>query len=700
MARSHLIQSSFNAGELSPRIEGRVDINKYSSGAALLQNFVVQAQGGIKHRSGTRFVLEVKSSANKTRLIPFVVSTIQAYILEFSNLLIRFYKDEANIESGGNPLELVTLYTTAQIPDLVFAQTVDALYIAHTAHPLRKITRTSDTAWTIADVDLQDGPYLAENLTTTTFTLDVATVGTGRTLTASAVTGINGGDGFKSSDVGRLFRSFVVAADPDQVGWGEITAFTSTTVVTVEIKAAFEAVTATVAWRLGAFGSDTDLGFPSVMVFYEQRLWLGANPGAAQTVYGSVISLFETFSPTDLPDNAVLDDSGIVYTIASDQINTIRWMDSTRTMILGTARGLWPVQATTTLEAITPTNIQIKRSHVAGAASVAPAHVDDISVYVSATKRQVLSAGYEGDRDTYVAEDLTLLSDQITESGIDEIAYAREPHSVVWCVRNDGVLVGLTSVNDQQVFAWHRHVIGGIDAVVESVAVIPSPSGDPSSIGRTNIPHDQVWLIVRRTINSATVRYVEFIEDDFSDTDILDDAFYVDSGFTYDSTATSTITSGITHLEGETVQILADGATHPDRTVASGSITLDDTYSTVHVGLYSNARVDTLNLEPPAVPGATGVAQARLKRIPILNLRLDRSLGGEFCSNIDNSTFDPIFYRVAGEPMDSPPSLFTGDKRVGLECGWVRQATVSVRQAQPLPFNLLALISTVEVSER
>lgn len=695
MARSYPMQNSFNGGELSPRLVGRTDVDKYGSGALLIQNTIVQAQGGLKHRPGARFVQEVKDSDNKTKLVPFIVSTVQAYMLEFSNNLIRFYKDEGIITSGGNPVELVTTYTTAQIAELTFAQTVDALYICHDSHITAKLTRTSDIAWTLANVDFQDGPYLPENITTTTFT-PAATTGNGIAITASAVTGINDGDGFKSTDVGRLLRLQDAAG---AIGWAEVVTFTDTTHVDVDIKRDFADTVATTEWRLGAFGSATDLGYPSVIVFYEQRLWLGANPGAAQTIYGSVIAVFDTFSPTDT-DGTVLDDNGIVYTIAADQANVIRWMDSTRTMILGTSGGIWPVQATTTLEPITPTNIQIKRSDVAGASTVRPVHVDDISVYVSATKRQLLSVGYEGDRDTFIAEDLTLLADHISQSGIDEIAYAREPYSVVWGVRNDGILVGLTNVTAQRVFAWHRHILGGSfsggNAVVESVAVIPSSAGDVSSVGRANIPHDQVWLIVKRTINGATKRYVEFIEDDFSDTDVLADAFFVDSGLTYNSTATSTITE-LSHLEGETVQVVADGAAHPDVVVSSGSITLNGSYSKVHVGLYKETGLETMNNEPQM---RNGSAQGRLKRIPEVVMRFDRTLGCEVANDPNLSTYDPVFFRSAGDPMDAPPPLFTGDKRMTLESGWSREARMKLRQPQPLPWNLVALIPYVEVSNR
>lgn len=698
MARSYPIQNSFNAGELSPRLVGRTDIEKYTAGAQTIKNLIVQAQGGLFHRSGTRFVQEVKDSSNKTRLVPFIVSTVQAYILEFSNNLIRFYKDEGVITSGGNPVELVTTYTTAEIPELMFSQTVDSLYICHVDHAFAKLTRTSDINWTLADVDFQDGPYIAKNLTTTTLTPSAVGPGAGITITASSTDGINDGVGFESTDEGRLIR-LLHSGPPDAVGWAVITSRNSDVEVTVDVQRAFGGVGGTDEWWLGAFGDATYTGHPRAIAFHEQRMWLAANPGAAQTIYGSVISEFETFSPTDI-DGSVLDDSGMSYTIAAEQANTINWMDSGRTLILGTSRGIWPVQATTTLEPITPTNIQIKRSDVAGAAEVAPVHVDDVSIYVSRTKRQLLSAGYVGEKDSFIAEDLTLLADHITESGIDEVAYAREPNSVVWCVRNDGVLVGLTNVTAQKVFAWHRHIIGGSfgtgDAVVESVAVVPAPDGDPSSVDRDNIPHDQVWLIVKRTINDETKRYVEFFEDDFADTDVLEDAFFVDSGLTYEGVAADTIT-GLDHLNGETVQILVNGAAHPDRTVFNGSITLAAEYTKVHVGRYPATELLPMNLE---VQTRGGSSQGRLKRVPILVLRFDRTLGCEVATNPDLDEFTPVFFRSAGDPMDAPPPLFTGDKRVALETGWSREVLYKLQQAKPLPWNLAAAIPYVEVSGR
>jgi len=163
--RQTWIQNAFNAGELSPYLEGRTDVTKYSASAKTIENFHVRPAGGLTRRSGTRFVLGCKSNSARSRLVPFIFSNVQAYVLEFSNNLIRVFKDEGVVLSGPSPLEIVTTYTTAELPDLQFAQSNDTLYITHQAHPPAKLTRTSHTSWTLSNIDFFDGPWLAENQT-------------------------------------------------------------------------------------------------------------------------------------------------------------------------------------------------------------------------------------------------------------------------------------------------------------------------------------------------------------------------------------------------------------------------------------------------------------------------------------------------------------------------------------------------------
>ena len=180
-------------------------------------------------------------------------------------------------------------------------------------------------------------------------------------------------------------------------------------------------------------------------------------------------------------------------------------------------------------------------------------------MFVQRASRKVRELVYNFDSDSYQAPDLTVLAEHITDSGITEMAFQQEPDNIVWCVLTDGRFVGMTYRREENVVGWHEHIIGGSfgsgNAVVESVAVIP---GD--------LNEDNVYLVVKRTINGATARYIEtFSNFDFG-TDVQD-AFFVDSGLTYSGSAATTI-SGLNHLEGQSVSILANGATHPNKTVS------------------------------------------------------------------------------------------------------------------------------------
>ena len=248
MAESSPIQTSFTSGELTPRLNGRVDLKKYYDSASTIKNFQVISTGGITKRPGTRHIAEIKTSTGSNsgaRLIPFIFSKTQAYILEFGHNYIRFFKDEGQIYSSGTtPYELTTTYTAAQIDDIEYVQSADTMFIVHPDHIPRKLTRTAHTTWTITDITFTDGPYLATNTTTTT--MAPSATGTGsRTFTASAST-------FASTDVGRSIRYYDSTTSTKFWGWGEITAFTSATVVTVDVKSELSGTTADTTWALGA----------------------------------------------------------------------------------------------------------------------------------------------------------------------------------------------------------------------------------------------------------------------------------------------------------------------------------------------------------------------------------------------------------------------------------------------------------------
>ena len=752
MARVAAQLTNFTGGELSPRLDGRNDLTKYAAGCKTLENFVVYPHGAAARRPGTTFVAEVANSANKTRLIPFEFSTTQTYMLEFSNLKMRVYKDRGSVLEGdktisaitkANPavvtatghgysngdevvisgvvgmtevngkrflvankatntfeltdkdgtninsssfttytsggvankvFEITTPYTTAQLFDLKFAQSADVMYITHPSHEVEKLSRTAHTAWTLTDVDFTNGPYMDANITTTTLNPASHTVGTGVAVVASAVTGINSGSGFLSTDVGRLLQF--------GTGYGKITAVADTLNITITIIEDLGSATASANWSLGSFSDTT--GHPSCVTFFEQRLVFAGTTSQPQTIFFSKSGDYENMDANI--GGTVADDDAIIYTIASNQVNAIRFMTATRTLIIGTAGGEFTVSGGGTDNAITPTNILIKKQSNHGAANVDAIAVGNATLFLQRAKRKIRELAYNFDVDGYIAPDMTILAEHISEGGLTQMAYQQEPNQVIYAVRGDGELIGLTYQREQQVTAWHRHIFGGAfgsgKAVCESVAVIP-----------TDDTEYEVYVIVKRTINGATRRFVEYINNfDFTETDNTTFNF-LDSALAYSGSAVTTI-SGLDHLEGQTVSILANGATHPDKTVSNGSITLDRSSTNVKVGLSYSSILQTMRLDAGS---QNGTSQGKTKRIYEITIRLYESVGVEVGESLDN--MERIPFRTSSDPMDQGIPPFTGDKAVEFRGNYDTDGFIFVRQTQPLPLTILSLYPELQTND-
>jgi hypothetical protein len=735
MARVAAQLTNFTAGELSPRLDGRNDLAKYSAGCATVENMVIYPHGAAARRPGTQYVASVKTPANKTRLIPFEFSTEQTYILEFGNQYIRFYRNNGQIESGGSAYEISTPYLTAELFDIKFAQSADVMYITHPNHQTRKLSRTGHTSWTLTAVEFTNGPFLDSNITTTTFTPASAAVGTGVNVTASAITGINSGTGFQTTDVGRQIRI--------GNGYGIITARTNTTVVVVTITTAFASTSANADWSLGAFSTTT--GFPSCVSFFEQRLVFAATINNPQTVYFSKSGDYENMDANI--GGTVADDDAIIYTIASNQVNAIRFLTSARTLIIGTAGGEFVVSGGGDNNAVTPTNIMIKKQSNHGAANVDAISVGNATLFLQRAKRKIRELAYNFDVDGYIAPDLTILAEHITEGNVVEMAYQEEPLAIIWCVRGDGQLIALTYQREQEVVAWHRHIIGGVfgtgDAVVESVAVIPTEDSEY-----------ELYMIVKRTINGATTRYVEYLHTfNFDQTDntsfnYLDSQLGLSKSQTtltagINATATTVpvasvsglsasgkikiggeiisyagisslnltgctrgqnittatshlsgavtkevvnIIAGLNHLEGQTVSILVDGATHPTKVVASNQITLDRFGTDVKVGLSYTSILKTMRIDAGS---QDGTSQGKTKRIYEVTARLFETVGVEVGPDLNN--MERVPFRTSADPMDQGIPPFTGDKEVEFRGNYDTDGFMMVRQTQPLPLTLLSL---------
>ena len=363
-------------------------------------------------------------------------------------------------------------------------------------------------------------------------------------------------------------------------------------------------------------------------------------------------------------------------------------MSATRVLTIGTSGGEY-VLTTTNDGPVTPTNAQIRKYSNYGTANVEPVQVADVTLFLQRAKRKVREFKYAGEINTsgYQATDLTILAEHITEGGMSDMTYQQEPDSIVWMIRNDGVLLGMTYRREEQVVAWHQHKIGGTYTgthgslasatyaygLVESIASLPTEDSE-----------DELYMIVKRTINSVTKRYVERMKTfNFGDTSTT--AFFVDSGLNYAGSAVSNFTN-MYHLGGQAISGLVNGATHPDKTVASGLITLDQNATTAAFGLNYTSRLQTLRLESGSVDGTS---QGKIKRIHSITLRLHETIGVEVGSS--TTDVDRIPFRTSAMAMSSAVDLFTGDKEVEFRGGFEEDDKIVVQQSQPLPLTLLAI---------
>ena len=712
------IQNSFNAGELSPQLKGRADLEKYKNGCDTLENFIPQLFGPARKRPGTRFVLETKDSSKSSRLIPFEFSTTQSFALEFGDEVIRFFANGGVVESSpGVPYEIVSPYDHTDLAQLNYAQSADVIYLAHPDYPVYKLARLGATNWTITAVTFARPPLNDVNVSATTITASALTGAI--TLTASASL-------FVAGDVGSYFAiSIIPAADFNQwtqgvahtagnfvqyqgrvyeatnsatagsrpplhtggtvsdgavtwtylhdgTGYAQVTAFTSATVVSATVISVLPTTVATKRWAEGAWSARR--GYPRVVTFYEDRLWFGGSNYLPQTLWASVTGDYENFK------FGTNDDDGLNYTINTQDLNTIAWLSPGKVLAAGTANGEFTLSGNQISDAITPTSIRITPQTTYGCTdTVRPIRVAASTLFVQRSARKIREYTYNFEIDAYVAPNLTLLAEHITAAGIVGMAYQQEPYQVVWVPDADGNLLGMTYERAEDVVGWHRHTVGG---QVESVITLLHWNGET----------DVLWMIVKRTIDGAVVRYVEYMEQYLSD----DYSFYVDCGLTYNGAPTTTIT-GLAHLEGKEVDVLADGAVHPRRTVTGGQITLQVSASVVNVGLPYTATLRTMSIEAGA---RDGVAQGKTQRINGVVLRLfETGSGLWYGSSFTN--LDELHLRRSNDPMGNPVPLFTGDTEMLPWPGEYEQgAQMVVRHQLPTPCTLVALMPQVTTNDR
>lgn len=428
-------------------------------------------------------------------------------------------------------------------------------------------------------------------------------------------------------------------------------------------------------WSFGEWSNAE--GWPSDVAFFRERLWWARK----QQVWGSVSADFTDYSPKTY--GQVTADMAITVTLVSGKINDVQWLAEDRDLVAGTAGGEFAIGELTNGEPLGPSNRRARIMSRFGSRAIPPIKNVEALLFVQRSGLKARETYYDFGSDGYKSSDTTVLAEHITASGIVQMAFAADPDQVVWSIRADGTLLGFTWNNEQQVRGWHRHPIGG-SGIVESIAVMPAAEGDRS----------ELWLVVRRTINGVTKRYVEYLERPYRIGDSQASQFYVDSGLTYTGTATTTI-SGLSHLEGQTVSVLVNGAPHPNVVVASGAITLQITATTAQVGLPCPARYRSMRLEAGA---QDGTAQGKTKRIHKCVLRLLHTGGGKYGA-LNGGPMDYLMLRSSTALMDQPAPLFTGDKVVPWPDGYNTDAYVGFEIDQPVNAVLVAIMPQVVTND-
>lgn len=567
------MQASFAGGEISPNLYGRVDLERYASSLRRCRNFMVRQFGGVDNRAGFRFLGEAKNSSQKCRLIPFQFSVSQTFALEFGAGYMHVWANGAPVlytsgASAGQPVEVVTPYAQDDLFMLKFTQSADVMTICHVAYPPMEIRRYGNEDWRTALVSTNDGPFQDGNIDEA---ITVESSGETGTVTLTCTSAI-----FSAEQVGTLFfieqrttgdiakwetdrdvtlgeqirystnyyectragKTGTVApthtdgtqldgwyGDANSVEWlylhsgngiARITAVAGDglTATATVINRLPKSLTVTPSYKWAKFAWNSVDGYPSTVVYFQQRLMFAASASFPQTVWTSKSGDYKDFG-TSVPS---VDDDAISYTYAGRQLNKILHLIDVGSLVALTSGGEYKVNGDQT-GTLTPSTFNFSSQGQNGASDVPPIAISNVALFVQQKGGAVRDLAYSFDVDGFQGSDLTILANHLfIGHQIIDWAFAITPFSIVWCIRDDGLLMGLTYLRDQQVVAWHPHP--ATNGYYESVC----------SISEGN--EDALYAVVRRVINGQTKRYIERLDSRiFAD---ISDSFIVDSGLTYD----------------------------------------------------------------------------------------------------------------------------------------------------------------------
>lgn len=744
MSSTRTFFRSFAGGEITPELFGRIELSKFQTGLRTARNVIVLPHGPAARRPGTKYVLQAKDSTRAVRLIPFAFSADQTVAIEFGHLYVRFHtqggtlleankavvsivgstvtvtahgystgdwvfmggryhiitstgadtftttdlRGTASVATGTTAARVYTLttpYADTDLFDIHFAQNSDVLTLVHPSYAARELRRLGATNWTLTTVSFAPTLAAPGGLAVTP-TIAVNSNLSPQRYTVTAVAGDGVTESLPAASVGTS-NNLTLAGNFNTISWSSVVGATRYNVYKQR------------GGSFGFIGQTTGLSivddnvladtlktppesiitlntgandYPSTVTYHEQRRFFGGTNARPQTIIATRNGT-ESNVTSSVPSQA---DDGIEFRVAAQQQNRIRHLVPLSDLMCLTPGAEWRIYADNE-PAITPTSLTVKPLGYSGCNNVQPVVTSGSILYVQAQGSRVRELAYGGDAgggSMYRSIDMSIMAPHLFNGfGISDLAYSRAPEQVCWAIRSDGTMLGLTYVPEQQVFGWHKH---DTDGTFESVCVVAENN------------EDAAYVVVKRRINGVDYRYIERLNSRLFTAQ--EDAYFVDAGLTYDG-APATTFSGLWHLEGKTVQILADGAVEPERTVTNGQVTLTNAASVVHIGLKYTTDIQSL---PLAFEGAVAAGQGMLRNVNAAHLRLTQTSLFRVGPTFDDLT--PSRSRTVSDPYDSPPSLKTLEERVQISGSWNTDGSVCVRQDQPLPLTLLSM--TLEVT--
>ncbi|ENV02411.1 MULTISPECIES: phage nozzle protein [Acinetobacter] len=690
--KTSVIKNNFSAGELSPFLETRTDIQQYANGARELTNVIPLVEGGVKSRPGTFFR---SLFAGAIRLIPFVVNSERTYLVIFKAAQIVVYDPR----TYATVTTLTSPYTAAQINDVQFVQYRYSMFMTHSDVPVHRFRCSDDyTNWEMdvfnythppLDDESSRSPYrkgtssgkdlgaivtftlndVADWLETISYIKGDVVIYSGQFYQALKdstnkppstnpeywiVVPSSVSDVFSASDVG----SYI------EVNGGiiKISKFNNANEVQGEIVKALESETVAIerSWTITPPAFNATNGYPRCVTFFKQRLVLASTKTSPNKIWFSAVGGNSSFLET------TEDADAFSVVSASGLSNSILFLEATRGVICLTSGGEYMISAD---GALTPTSVEINEHTSYGAyPTTRPCRVGNELLFVQRGGERLRALSYRYEVDGLVSPEISVMASHIGEAhgGIDEITYQQEPQSIVWCKLGDGKVASITFNRDQEVLAWAQHDFGG---TVISMCSLPTKLGSDKCFMLINRNGSVCLEEVHEDANMDSQRSVSIVNNAVD----VSNALYLGSYSLLMKPQNFYYTVSY-QQEGNSLKILNSPET-----------------GTIQLGKAFNGVVDLFPPEVAQNPATTMFSKAKVSRVAF----------------VFRNTLGPIFNDQTLElfdfdhtPMDGQ-NLFTGRHLYeGGSFDDIYKTRLRITLNKPLPFHMQALAIEISVNER